>query len=84
MLEYEEFYSRIWNYYITESDVSYDYRDNNQDFIRTVTFNMFRDYEKHNVSEDVYGKMLKVFFTNLFLYGADNFDSGGIRDFNKC
>lgn len=83
MLNYEQFYERVWNYFITESDVSYDYRESNQDFIRMVTFSMFQDYQKQNVSEVVYGKMLKVFLTNLFIFSADNFDSGLVRDWNE-
>lgn len=83
MLNYEEFYERLWNYFLTESDVSYDYRENNQEFIRMITFSMFQDYQKHNVSEMVYGKMLKIFFSNLFLFTPSVFDDGNIRDFNK-
>jgi hypothetical protein len=83
MLNYEDFYDRIWNYFISESDVSFDYREKNQDFLRTVTFSMYREYEKHNINELVYAKLLKTFFSNLFLFKADNFDSGEIRDFNR-
>jgi len=83
MLSYEDFYNRVWNYYISESDVSYDYRERNQDFIRTVTFSTYREYEKYNTSEIVYAKMLKILFNNLFLFKADNFDNGEIRDFNQ-
>lgn len=83
MLDYEEFYNRVWNYLISESDVSYDYREKNQDFIRTLTFSVFREYEKHNINEAVYAKLLKMFFSNLFLFGADNYDAGEPRDFNK-
>ena len=83
MLDYEEFYNRIWNYLIAETDVSFDYRSKNQDFIRMITFSMFQEYQKHNINEAVYAKLLKIFFNNLFLFSADNFDSGEIRDFNR-
>lgn len=83
MLNYEEFYERVWNYFITESDVSYDYRESNQDFIRMVTFSMYQDYQKQNVNEIVYGRMLKMFFSNLFIFSADNFDNGSVRNWNE-
>ena len=83
MLDYEEFYNSIWNYLIAETDVSFDYRGKNQDFIRMITFSMFQEYQKHNINEAVYAKLLKIFFNNLFLFSADNFDSGEIRDFNR-
>lgn len=83
MLNYEEFYSRMWNYYISESDVSYEYREKNQDFIRLITFSLFQEYQKNNVSETVFGKCLKIFLNNLFLFSPDNFDNGEIKDFNK-
>jgi secreted Zn-dependent insulinase-like peptidase len=83
MQDYESFYTQIWSNYIMESDVSFDYRETNVDFIRTLTFNLYKDYERNNVSISVYGKMLKVFFTNLFLYSPSTIDDGDIRDFNK-
>ena len=83
MLDYEDFYRQIWEYFINESDVSYDYREKNIDFIRTVTFSFFKEYERNNVHVQVYGKTMKVFFNNLFLYSPDTFDSGEVRDFNQ-
>lgn len=83
MLDYEDFYRSIWNFYITESDVSYDYREVNVDFIRVLTFSLYKEYEKNNVNVSVYGKTLKIFFSNLFLYTPETFDAGEIRDFNR-
>lgn len=83
MLDYEDFYLQIWSYFITESDVSFDYREKNTDFIRTLTFSFYKEYEKNNVNVAVYGKVLKIFFSNLFLYSPQNFDLGEIRDFNR-
>ena len=65
MLDYEDFYFQIWNYFISESDVSFDYREENIDFIRAVSFSFFKEYEKNNVNVSVYGKVLKIFFSNL-------------------
>ena len=83
MLDYEDFYLQIWSYFITESDVSFDYREKNIDFIRTLTFSFYKEYEKNNVNVTVYGKVLKIFFSNLFLYSPQTFDLGEIRDFNR-
>ena len=82
-ISYEDFYNLVWNYYITYSDVSKKYREKNQDFLRTLTFSLYREYQKHNVHEAVYAKNLKLFFNNLFLYSADSFDDGEIVDFNR-
>ena len=84
MLDYEDFYFQIWNYFISESDVSFDYREENIDFIKAVSFSFFKEYEKNNVNVSVYGKVLKIFFSNLFLYSPKTFDVGEIRDFNCC
>jgi len=84
MLDYEDFYGQIWGYFISESDVSYDYREKNIDFIRTLTFSFFKEYEKNNVHVQVYGKAMKVFFNNLFLYSPNTFDVGEVRDFNQA
>lgn len=84
MLDYEDFYFQIWNYFISESDVSFDYREDNIDFIRAVSFSFFKEYERNNVNVSVYGKALKIFFSNLFLHSPKTFDVGEIRDFNCC
>lgn len=84
MLDYEDFYFQIWNYFISESDVSFDYREENIDFIRAVTFSFFKEYERNNVNVSVYGKVLKIIFSNMFLHSPKTFDNGEIRDFNCC
>lgn len=83
MLEYEDFFNLVWGYYINESDVSFDYRERNQDFIRMLTFSAYQKYQKNNVHESIFGEMIKLFFTNLFLFSAENKDTGEIRDWNK-
>ena len=82
-LNYTDFYNRIWNHYISESDVSLSYREDNADFIRAVTFSFWRDYEVKNVSDVVYAKMLKIVFQNLFIHQPSTFDDGEIVDFNR-
>jgi len=83
MLIYEEFYNRIWNHYINFTDVSFEYREQNIEFIKAVTFAMFRKYESKNVSESVYAESLKLFFYNLFLFRPEVFDAGEEKNFNS-
>jgi len=83
MLSYEDFYSRIWNHYISYSDVSFQYREQNIEFIKALTFSLFRKYESKNVSESVYAESLKLFFYNLFLFKPEVFDVGEEKDFNE-
>lgn len=82
MLTYEDFYSRLWNHYISFNDVSFEYREQNIEFIKAVTFSMFRKYESKNVSESVYAESLKLFFYNLFLFRPEVFDEGTGENFN--
>lgn len=74
MLDYEEFYRKIWGEYISEVDVSFEYRDRNADFIKQITFAAWRKYESKNVHESVYAEMFKTFFMNMFLYKPETFD----------
>lgn len=74
MLSYEDFYEYIWTNYVTESDVSFEYREQNQDFIRLLTFSAYNKYITKNVHEAVYGEMFKQFFYCLFLYKPETSD----------
>jgi hypothetical protein len=82
MLEYDDFYSRVWNDYISLLDVSHHYRTNNLEFIQHITFSAYRKYQTKNVHESVYAEMLKVFFTDLFIYRPEVVDSGDMIDWN--
>lgn len=82
-LDYDDFYHRIWNEYIGFTDVSLNYRRDNSEFIKAVTFSLWRKYKAKNVSELVYAESLKIFFYNLFLFQPESFDEGIEEDFNK-
>jgi hypothetical protein len=75
MLSYEDFYNYVWVNYVAETDVSYQYREKNQDFIRLLTFSAYNKYKTKNVHESVYGEMIKSFFNCLFLYSPDTSDN---------
>ena len=83
MLEYDNFYHRLWNDYISFTDVSFNYRKENEEFIKAMTFSLWRKYKIKNVSELVYAENLKIFFYNLFLFLPETFDVGVEEDFNK-
>lgn len=83
MLEYDDFYHRIWNEYISFIDVSFNYRKENNEFIKAVTFSLWRKYNSKNVSEIVFAENLKIFFYNLFLFQPETFDLGEEENFNK-
>jgi hypothetical protein len=73
-LEYDDFYRLVWGNYISEYDVSLQYRENNKDFIYFITFSFWRKYQTQNVHESVYAESIKLFFVGLFLYKPDNFN----------
>ena len=83
MLEYDNFYHRVWNDYISFTDVSYNYRKENTEFIKAITFSMWRKYKTKNVSESVFADNLKIFFYNLFLFQPETFDVSVEENFNK-
>ncbi len=83
LLDYDDFYHRLWNEYISHTDVSLTYRKENSEFIKTVTFSLWRKYKSKNVSELVYAENLKIFFYNLFLFQPESFDVGVEEDFNR-
>jgi len=74
MLEYEDFYRKIWGEYINEHDVSFEYRERNTEFITQLTFSMWRSFQTKNVHESVYADMIKKFFYSLFVYKPETFD----------
>lgn len=66
-LTYEEFFYYIWNF-ISENEVSYEYRETNKQFISHLTFALYRRYEKVNVHEMVFAEACRDFFNALFIY----------------
>lgn len=73
-MTYENFYEYIWGRYVSESDVSFEYRKENQEFIRLLTFSLYQKYSSKNVHESVYAEAVKSFFNCLFLYKPNTFD----------
>lgn len=75
MLDFDDFYRFVWNSFINEYDVSFKYREQNEEFIRNITFSSWRKYTtKGNVHEAVYAEMLKIFFVSLFNFRPEVVD----------
>lgn len=77
-LSFEEFIEITWDY-VSEYVVSDDYWEDNNEFIRNITFDLYRLYEKTNMFDNGYcinpkitpricGKILESFFSNLIKY----------------
>ena len=83
MLEYDDFYRVIWTDYISQSDISLKYRKENAEFLKHLTFSLWRKYQKVNVSEYVFAETIKIMFKDLFDYRPSLIDDGDIVDFNR-
>lgn len=67
-LSYDEFFQYIWDDSNLSRIVSVAYQSDHEDYIRSYTFDMFRLYEKANLSERVVLKIFEVHFFNLFRF----------------
>ena len=55
-LNFEEFIEYTWDY-VSENVVSDEYWDNNHEFIREITYNLYRLYEK-NIIKNSSGEII--------------------------
>ena len=67
---FEEFMEDSWDY-VSEMVVSDDFWDKNMEFIREVTFEIYRLQQRYYVNFDakIAGKTLEIFFSNIVKYG---------------
>lgn len=80
-LNYDEFYSYVWEESTwLEKIVSTAYLEENDDFIRNLTFDMFNIYEKSDIPVQLMVKHFEIFFFNLFRFEAGNKNIEEIRD----
>lgn len=67
-MAYEDFYEQLWGN-ISARIVSEDYITNNQEFIDTITFDVYRLYEMDDsLTFSVVKRMVESFFFALFRY----------------
>jgi len=74
-MNFHEFYEYIWEDEVIEIFVSTRYLEENEDFIRNYTLDLFRLYEMTgNIKPSYFKKLVELTFTNLFAFnpGTEN------------
>ena len=80
-LNYDQFFSHVWEDSTwLEKLVSTAYLEENDDFIRSLTYDMFYIYDKSNIPLQLMVKHFEIFFDNLFKYKGGNENIVEIRD----
>lgn len=79
-LTYEEFYDLIWDD-VSEKIVSTSYLDEYEDFISSVTFDMYRLYQMNNcLTIRLLSRMLESYFFNMFRFKPSQSNIEEIQD----
>jgi len=74
-ITYEEFYDILWEN-VSEKIVSTMYLDENDDYINSITFDLYRLYQMNcGITIRIVGRMLESSFFNLFRYKPKNENS---------
>lgn len=79
-LTYDEFFQYIWDDSNLSKIVSVSYQSEHEDYIRSFTFDIFRLYEKANLSERVVLKIFEIHFFNLFRFQPKSSNIDEIED----
>ncbi len=80
---YDQFYSHVWEDSAwLEKLVSTAYLEQNDDFIRNLTFDMFNIYDKDGIGLQMAVKTFEIFFFNIFRFEADNKNVKELKDKN--
>lgn len=68
-MNFHEFYEYIWEDEVIEIFVSTKYLDENEDFIRNYTLDLYRFYEMAgDLKPSYFKKLVEITFTNLFAF----------------
>jgi len=79
-LTYEEFYDLLWED-VSEKIVSTAYLDENEDFINSITFDMYRLFQmNYNITIRSLSRIIESFFFNLFRFDPMTENIIEIRD----
>ena len=82
-LTYDEFYALVWEESTwLEQIVSTAYLEENDEFIRNLTFEMYNVYEKANIPQQLMVKFFEIWFFNLFRFKAGNENIEELEDSN--
>lgn len=79
-LTYDEFFQFIWDDSNLSKIVSVAYQSENEEYIRSITFDIFRVYEFANLSERVALKLFEIHFSNLFRFQPKTKNIKEIKD----
>ena len=79
-LNYDEFFQYIWDDSHLSKIVSVSYQSEYEDYIRSLTFDMYHLYKNTNISERVMLKLFEIHFFNLFRFNPSNKNIEEIRD----
>ena len=74
-MNFHEFYEYLWEDDLLEIIISTKYLDENQEFIRNYTLELFRFYDMaEDIKPQYFKKLVEITFTNLFLFnpGTEN------------
>lgn len=74
-ISFEDFLDLIWNNHISEKIVSTEYYQQNFDYISSLTFDLFRQFQMtENLTVRTICRMIESFFFNTFRFSAPNYD----------
>lgn len=80
-LNFDQFFSHVWEDSAwLERIVSTSYLEENDDFIRSLTFDMYNIYEKSEIPLQLMVKQFEIFFFNLFRFEGGNKNIEEIKD----
>lgn len=79
-LSYDEFFQYVWDDSNLSKNVSVAYQSEHEDFIRSLTFDVFNIYEKAHLSERVALKLIEIYFFNMFRFQPRNRNIEEISD----
>jgi hypothetical protein len=80
-LNYDQFFAYIWedSTWLAQL-VSVAYLEENDDFIRALTFDMYNLYDKSDIPLQLILKSFEIFFFNLFRFKGGNNNIEELKD----
>lgn len=79
-MNFHEFYDYIWEDDVLEIIVSTKYLEENEDFIKQYTLDVFRLYELSESKPAVFKKQVEIMFSNLFAFHPKTSNIKEIKD----
>jgi hypothetical protein len=67
--DFEDFFYTVWDY-VSDKIVDDNFWEDNQELIRSVTFDLYNFKDKSKITEKQVGKILESIFFNLIRQGV--------------